>query len=51
MAIEFAEMGFDSLFVSRIDYEDHIARKASKQMEMIWRADTSLGMSDGDVWK
>lgn len=45
LALEFAEMGYDSLFVSRIDYEDHAARKESKRMEMIWRPDTSLGES------
>ncbi|XP_065217445.1 lysosomal alpha-mannosidase-like [Planococcus citri] len=49
LAIEFAEMGYDSLFVSRIDYEDHSVRKNSKQMEMIWRPDTSLGES-GDLF-
>ena len=43
LAIEFAEMGYDSLFVSRIDYEDHKRRKDYQTMEMIWRPDTSLG--------
>lgn len=42
VAIEFAEMGFDGLFVGRIDFEDTDARKAAKEMEMVWRPETSL---------
>ncbi|KAK7602000.1 hypothetical protein V9T40_009441 [Parthenolecanium corni] len=43
VAIEFAEMGFDGLFVGRIDHDDHKTRKSSKTMEMIWKPDPSLG--------
>lgn len=45
VAIEFAEMGFNGLFVGRIDYDDHKTRKSSKTMEMVWKPDPSLGTS------
>nr|KAI8764839.1 lysosomal alpha-mannosidase-like [Biomphalaria glabrata] len=32
----FAQMGFDSLFVSRIDFEDLAERKRTKNMEFVW---------------
>ncbi|CAL1527408.1 unnamed protein product [Lymnaea stagnalis] len=34
----FAQMGYDSLFVGRIDFEDLAERKRSKNMEIVWRA-------------
>lgn len=45
VGIEFAEMGFDGLFVGRIDHDDHKTRKRSKTMEMVWKPDPSLGKS------
>lgn len=38
-------MGFDALFLGRIDHEDHKARKNDKNMEVVWRPDPTLGMS------
>ena len=38
-----AEMGFDSLFFGRIDYQDREKRLKEREMEMIWRASPSLG--------
>ncbi|KAK7501311.1 hypothetical protein BaRGS_00007436 [Batillaria attramentaria] len=35
----FAQMGFDALFVGRIDFQDHKQRQASKTLEFVW--DTS----------
>lgn len=32
-----AGLGFDGLFLGRIDYQDLSARLSSKTMEMIWR--------------
>ncbi|KAK1422413.1 hypothetical protein QVD17_25512 [Tagetes erecta] len=40
-----AEVGFDSLFFGRIDYQDKAKRKADKNLEVIWRASKSLGSS------
>lgn len=43
-AIEFAEMGFEGLFVGRIDFEDFYKRFSTKSLETIWRPDPTLGM-------
>lgn len=40
------EMGFDSLYFARIDYQDKAARVASKAIELIWRASPSAGPSN-----
>lgn len=38
-----AELGFDSLFFARIDYQDRAKRKDDKTLEVIWRGSNSLG--------
>lgn len=38
-----AELGFDSLFFARIDYQDRVKRKNEKTLEVIWRGSKSLG--------
>ncbi|XP_052746240.1 lysosomal alpha-mannosidase isoform X2 [Bicyclus anynana] len=40
-----AAMGYDGLFLGRLDYQDKGARLAQKRMEMIWRGDDDLGNS------
>ncbi|XP_031277259.1 probable alpha-mannosidase At5g13980 [Pistacia vera] len=40
-----AEVGFDSLFFARIDYQDRAKRKDEKSLEVVWRASKSLGSS------
>ncbi|KAF3443132.1 hypothetical protein FNV43_RR17053 [Rhamnella rubrinervis] len=40
-----AEVGFDSLFFGRIDYQDRAKRKDEKTLEVIWRGSKSLGSS------
>lgn len=40
-----AEVGFDSLFFGRIDYQDREKRKIEKSLEVIWRGSKSLGSS------
>uniref|UniRef100_A0A2P2KS65 Alpha-mannosidase n=1 Tax=Rhizophora mucronata TaxID=61149 RepID=A0A2P2KS65_RHIMU len=40
-----AEVGFDSLFFSRIDYQDRAKRKSEKSLEVIWQGSKSLGQS------
>ncbi|KAL8544288.1 hypothetical protein ACS0TY_004722 [Phlomoides rotata] len=40
-----AEIGFDSLFFGRIDYQDRAKRKTEKSLEVIWRGSKSLGSS------
>lgn len=36
-------MGFDGLFLGRIDYQDKMKRQASRTMEMVWEASVDLG--------
>ena len=38
-------MGYDGLFLGRIDYQDKRARFLQKNMEMVWRGDDVLGKS------
>ncbi|XP_027351852.1 probable alpha-mannosidase At5g13980 [Abrus precatorius] len=38
-----AEVGFDSLFFGRIDYQDRAKRKKEKSLEVIWQGSKSLG--------
>ncbi|XP_074275159.1 alpha-mannosidase At3g26720-like isoform X3 [Silene latifolia] len=38
-----AELGFDSLYFARIDYQDRAKRKNEKTLEMVWRGSRSLG--------
>ncbi|XP_010249229.1 PREDICTED: alpha-mannosidase At3g26720-like [Nelumbo nucifera] len=40
-----AELGFDSLFFARIDYQDRAKRKDEKNLEVVWRGSKSLGSS------
>ncbi|XP_042503004.1 probable alpha-mannosidase At5g13980 [Macadamia integrifolia] len=40
-----AEVGFDSLFFARIDYQDREKRKTEKSLEFIWRGSKTLGSS------
>lgn len=40
-----AEIGFDSLFFGRIDYQDRAKRKNEKSLEVVWQASKSFGSS------
>ncbi|WVZ05250.1 hypothetical protein V8G54_018596 [Vigna mungo] len=40
-----AELGFDSLFFARIDYQDRAKRLKEKTLEVIWQGCRSLGSS------
>uniref|UniRef100_A0A7N0UN86 Alpha-mannosidase n=1 Tax=Kalanchoe fedtschenkoi TaxID=63787 RepID=A0A7N0UN86_KALFE len=40
-----AEVGFDSVFFGRIDYQDREKRKNEKSLEVVWRGSKSLGSS------
>lgn len=39
------QVGFDSVFFGRIDYQDREKRKKEKSLEVIWRGSKSLGSS------
>lgn len=40
-----AELGFDSLFFARMDYQDRAKRKDDKTLEVVWQGSKSLGSS------
>ncbi|CAN1839064.1 Probable alpha-mannosidase At5g13980 [Linum perenne] len=40
-----AEVGFDSVFFARIDYQDREKRKGEKSLEMVWQGSKSLPSS------
>ncbi|XVE67609.1 hypothetical protein DITRI_Ditri09bG0001600 [Diplodiscus trichospermus] len=40
-----AELGFDSLFFARIDYQDRAKRLKEKTLEVVWQGSKSLGSS------
>ncbi|XP_021563703.1 LOW QUALITY PROTEIN: lysosomal alpha-mannosidase [Carlito syrichta] len=46
----FAQMGFDGLFLGRIDYQDQLVRKQELQMEQVWRASASLKPPTADLF-
>lgn len=39
------QLGFDSLFFARIDYQDRDKRLREKTLEVVWRGSKSLGSS------
>lgn len=39
----FAKMGFDGLFIGRLDYQDKQKRLMSKTPEMIWESSANMG--------
>ncbi|XP_044735005.1 lysosomal alpha-mannosidase-like isoform X1 [Chrysoperla carnea] len=43
MASIFAQLGFDGLFIGRLDYQDKSKRLLEKTPEMIWRGSPNLG--------
>jgi hypothetical protein len=45
----FAKMGFDGLFIGRLDYQDKNKRLSSKTPEMIWKASANMGESQQKV--
>ncbi|RZC59988.1 hypothetical protein C5167_021749 [Papaver somniferum] len=40
-----AQVGFDSFFFGRIDYQDREKRKKEKTLEVVWRGSKSFGSS------
>lgn len=39
------QVGFDSFFYGRIDYQDRVKRKNEKSLEVVWQGSKSLGSS------
>ncbi|CAM0877275.1 unnamed protein product [Alopecurus aequalis] len=40
-----AQVGFDALYFSRIDYQDREIRKGTKRLEVVWRSSKTFGSS------
>lgn len=41
----FAQLGFDSLYFARIDYQDRAKRKVDKTLEVVWQGSKTFGFS------
>ncbi|XP_040846183.1 lysosomal alpha-mannosidase-like [Ochotona curzoniae] len=46
----FAQMGFDGMFLGRVDYQDKEVRKRKREMELLWRASASLKPPSADLF-
>ncbi|XP_067170658.1 lysosomal alpha-mannosidase [Apteryx mantelli] len=46
----FAQMGYDGLFVGRVDQQDKAARQRLRDMELLWRASGSLQPPAADLF-
>uniref|UniRef100_G3U4S0 Lysosomal alpha-mannosidase n=1 Tax=Loxodonta africana TaxID=9785 RepID=G3U4S0_LOXAF len=46
----FAQMGFDGIFLGRIDYQDKYTREVAQEMEQVWRGSTSLQPPTADLF-
>uniref|UniRef100_A0A8V5H1Z0 Lysosomal alpha-mannosidase n=1 Tax=Melopsittacus undulatus TaxID=13146 RepID=A0A8V5H1Z0_MELUD len=49
-AAAFAQLGYDGLFLGRIDHQDKAQREQSRNMEMIWRGSGNLQSSGSDLF-
>lgn len=45
-----ASMGFDALFMCRIDWEDKLERQLSQRLETLWDSSPSLGSAASTLW-
>ncbi|XP_075400920.1 lysosomal alpha-mannosidase-like [Tenrec ecaudatus] len=46
----FAQMGFDGIFLGRVDYQDKAIRERTRQMEQVWRGSMSLPPPTADLF-
>uniref|UniRef100_A0A5F9DHN8 Lysosomal alpha-mannosidase n=1 Tax=Oryctolagus cuniculus TaxID=9986 RepID=A0A5F9DHN8_RABIT len=46
----FAQMGFDGIFLGRVDYQDKELRKIKRELELVWRASASLQPPTADLF-
>ncbi|XP_074990259.1 lysosomal alpha-mannosidase isoform X2 [Calonectris borealis] len=50
LAAIFAQMGYDGLFVGRVDHQDKATREGLREMELLWRASESLSPPAADLF-
>ncbi|XP_042638582.1 lysosomal alpha-mannosidase-like [Orycteropus afer afer] len=46
----FAQMGFDGIFLGRLDYQDKYIREGAREMEQVWRGSASLKPPSADLF-
>ncbi|KAM9241653.1 lysosomal alpha-mannosidase-like [Dugong dugon] len=46
----FAQMGFDGIFLGRVDYQDKYMREQAREMEQVWRGSASLQPPAADLF-
>ncbi|XP_006875234.1 PREDICTED: lysosomal alpha-mannosidase-like [Chrysochloris asiatica] len=46
----FAQMGFDGIFLGRIDYQDKTMRENIREMELVWKGSSSLQPPTADLF-
>ncbi|XP_063997381.1 lysosomal alpha-mannosidase, partial [Pogoniulus pusillus] len=50
LAALLAQMGYDGLFVGRVDYQDKAERERRRRLEMLWRASEDLAPPAADIF-
>ncbi|NXF28103.1 MA2B1 mannosidase, partial [Rhodinocichla rosea] len=50
LAATFAQMGYDGLFLGRVDHQDKWARQQRRELELIWRGSDSLEPPRADIF-
>ncbi|XP_068854008.1 lysosomal alpha-mannosidase isoform X2 [Aphelocoma coerulescens] len=50
LAASFAQMGYDGLFVGRVDHQDKQARLQRRELELLWRGSASLAPPHADIF-
>ncbi|KAM3656262.1 lysosomal alpha-mannosidase [Ammospiza maritima maritima] len=50
LAATFAQMGYDGLFLGRVDHQDKWARLKRRELELVWRGSDSLEPARADIF-
>ncbi|XP_032533211.1 lysosomal alpha-mannosidase isoform X1 [Chiroxiphia lanceolata] len=50
MAAELAQMGYDGVFLGRVDHQDKVARAQCQELELLWRGSPSLDPPNADIF-
>ncbi|XP_058677472.1 lysosomal alpha-mannosidase [Ammospiza caudacuta] len=50
LAAAFAQMGYDGLFLGRVDHQDKWARLKRRELELVWRGSDSLEPPRADIF-
>ncbi|NXW74490.1 MA2B1 mannosidase, partial [Hirundo rustica] len=50
LAATFAQMGYDGLFLGRVDHQDKWVRLQRRELELLWRGSSSLEPPRADIF-